>query len=148
MIVSACAAILVVAAAALALRSRTGLDVQQAIMQWCRAACAPLWLLGTVFAVWSSWGTTSPGRLVSLLAVPAAVCLAGSLLPGRWFHGTTGWTLVAILLLFVALSGFSIGLYYLPALLALLTAAVLHPPPGVSQPAGRRRPAAGHSKGG
>jgi hypothetical protein len=111
--------------------------------------CAPLWLIGTVFAVWTSWGHTTPGRLAVVLAIPAVLCLTGSLLPERRFSRAAAWTLVVLLLLFVALSSFSIGLCYLPALLALLTAAILwQRPAALADPVDGRGPVAGNARRG
>ena len=139
-------AVPVVVLAALIVRARVSPGAREAVVRWCRVACLPLWLVGTVFAAWSSWDTSSPGRLVGVLTIPTALCLAGSLLPAGRFHGAAAWTLVGLLLLFVTVAGFSVGLYYLPAALVLLAAAALGGPDEVMR--GRPRGSRARLKGG
>lgn len=129
---------------ALIIRARSTTDTRSAVFRWCRVACLPLWLMGTVSAVWSSWGTASPGWLIGVLLVPTALCLLASLLPAGRFRGGFAWTHAGLLLLFVTLTGFSVGLFYLPAALAVLAAATVGSPGSGGAGADRsRRPRIG-----
>ena len=92
------------------------------------AAAATLWSLIMLVVVGSSGNslTTDSTRLAWALVFPVAVCLSAVIL--SFWHGvgpsTAMWFLVIVLGLFVFITRLSIGLLYVPALLALTYAAV------------------------
>ncbi len=88
-----------------------------------------LWSLIILVAVVPSGNSLTHGdstRLIWALAFPVVVCLSAVIL--SFWRGvgpsTTMWCLVVVLGLFSFVTGFSIGLYYVPALMALGYAAV------------------------
>mgnify|MGYP001619453091 FL=1 len=70
-------------------------------------------------------------RGVFTLLIPVLIALAGFLVSWHTGRHTTFrrvilWALVALLLVFCAAGGFSIGMFYLPSALALLVAAIFN----------------------
>jgi hypothetical protein len=115
------------------------LDQRAVILAVLLAAAASLTLLGLpVYSVSSHWtgqgGSGSSDDSVTLLEAngvgvlrlllfPLALALIPLLVPGARGQRVATWASTAILVVFVILSGLSIGLFYVPSALAMVWAA-------------------------